>query len=90
VYVQTPKEDPVSDLNRRDFVKNSAVTAAGLTVIGAIAADVASADSGAAGSEPVVAYVSDPGKGEISVMKGEREVKLRDRKLARDISRAAR
>jgi len=80
----------VSDFTRRAFVKNSAVTAAGMTVIGAIAADVASADSGAAGSEPIVAYVSDPSKGEISVMKGEREVKLRDRKLARDISRAAR
>jgi hypothetical protein len=80
----------VSDFTRRDFVKNSAVTAAGMTVIGAIAADVAGADSGAAGSEPIVAYVSDPSKGEISVMKGEREVKLRDRKLARDISRAAR
>jgi hypothetical protein len=37
----------------------------------------------------VVAYVSDPRKGEISVMKGEREVKVRNRKLARDISRAA-
>jgi hypothetical protein len=80
----------VSDVTRRAFVKNSAVTAAGMTVIGAIAADVASADSGAAGSEPVVAFVSDPSKGEISVMRGEREVKLRDRKLARDISRAAR
>jgi hypothetical protein len=80
----------VSDLIRRDFVKNSALTAAGMTVIGAIAADVASADSGAAGSEPVVAYVSDPSTGEISVMKGEREVKLRDRRLARDISRAVR
>ncbi len=79
----------MSDLTRRNFVKNSAVSAAGMTVIGAIAADVASADSGAAGSEPVVAYVSDPSKGEISVMKGEREVKLRDRKLARDIARAA-
>jgi hypothetical protein len=90
MQVQTPKEDPVSDLNRRDFVRNSAVTAAGMTVIGAIAADVASANSGAAGSEPIVAYVSDPSSGEISVMKGEREVKLRDRKLARDISRAAR
>jgi hypothetical protein len=90
VQVQPQKEDPVSDLVRRDFVKNSALTAAGMTVIGAIAADIASADSGAAGSEPVVAYVSDPSKGEISVMKGEREVKLRDRKLARDISRAAR
>ncbi len=80
----------MSDLIRRDFVKNSALTAAGMTVIGAIAADVASADSGAAGSEPVVAYVSDPSTGEISVMKGEREVKLRDRRLARDISRAVR
>jgi len=80
----------VSDLTRRNFVRNSAITAAGMTAIGAIAADVADADSGAAESEPVVAYVSDPRKGEISVMKGEREVKLRNRKLARDISRAAR
>ncbi len=80
----------MSDLTRRDFVRKSAVTAAGMTVIGAIAADVASADGGATGTEPVVAYVSDPSKGEITVMKGEREVKLRDRKLARDISRAAR
>ena len=80
----------MSDLTRRAFVKRSAATAAGMTVIGAIAADVASADSGTVGSEPIVAYVSDPSKGEISVMKGEREVKLRNRKLARDISRAAR
>ena len=87
---QTPKEDSVSDLTRRTFVKNSAITAAGMTAIGAIAADAAGAESGAVGSEPVVAYVSDPSSGEISVMKGEREVKLRDRKLARDISRAAR
>jgi hypothetical protein len=80
----------VSDLTRRDLVRNSVVTAAGMTVIGALAADAASADTGAAGSEPVVAYISDPSKGEISVMKGQREVKLRDRKLARDISRVVR
>jgi hypothetical protein len=80
----------VSDLTRRAFVKNSAVTAAGMTVVGAVAADVASANSGATGSEPVVAFVSDPSKGEISVMKGEHEVKLLNRKLARDISHAAR
>jgi hypothetical protein len=80
----------VSDLTRRGFVKNSAVTAVGVTVIGAIASDASAADDGVADPEPVVAYVSDPIKGEISVMKGEREVKLRDRKLARDISRAAR
>jgi hypothetical protein len=80
----------VSDLTRRGFVKNSAVTAVGMTAIGAIAADAAGADSDEVGSEPVVAYVSDPSKGEISVMKGDREVQLRDRRLARDISRAAR
>jgi hypothetical protein len=80
----------VGDLTRRGFVKSSAVSAAGLTALGAIVAADASADSGAAGSEPVVAYVSDPSKGEISVMKGEREVKLRDRRLARDISRVIR
>ena len=80
----------MSDLTRRGFVKNSAVTAVGMTAIGAIDADAAGADDGAAGSEPVVAYVSDPSKGEISVMTGDREVKLRDRKLARDIFRAAR
>ena len=79
----------MSDLTRRGFVKRSAVTAAGMTAIGAIAADVAERRQrcGLAGSRAVVAYVSDPSKGEISVMKGEREVVLRDRKLARDISR---
>ncbi len=37
----------------------------------------------------MVAYVSDPGKGEISLMYGEREVKVRDRKLAAQIVRKA-
>ena len=80
----------MTDLTRRGLIKSSAVTAAGMTMIGAFAADIADAHSDAAGTEPVVAYVSDPSKGEISVMKGELEVKVRDRKLARDISRAAR
>jgi hypothetical protein len=38
----------------------------------------------------VVAYVSNPRKGEISVMSGEREVTVRDRKLAASIVRAGR
>jgi hypothetical protein len=80
----------MTDLTRRAFVKRSAATAAGMTAIGAIAAEAADAHSSAAGTEPVVAYVSDPSSGEISVMQGEREIKLRDRKLARDIARAAR
>jgi hypothetical protein len=61
-----------------------------MTVVGAVEAASARADGDAPGSEPVVAFVSDPSKGEISVMRGEREVRLVDRKLARDISRAAR
>ena len=78
------------DLTRRRFMKDAAGAAAGATVIGAIVAAQADADEGVSDSEPVVAFVSDPSKGEISVMKGDREVKLRDRKLARDIARAAR
>ena len=78
----------MSDLTRRGFVKNSAVTAVGMTVIGAIGAEAASADSDASAPSPWL-HMSATSKGEISVMKGEHEVKLRDRKLARDITRAA-
>jgi anaerobic selenocysteine-containing dehydrogenase len=79
----------MSDLTRRGFVKNTAATAAGMTAIGALVAEQAEADA-VAGSEPVVAYVSDPGKGEIAVMTGDREVTVRDPKLAARIVRASR
>jgi hypothetical protein len=78
----------MSHLTRRGFVKSSAGAAAGLTAIGALAAEHADAQV-LAGSEPVVAYVSNPGKGEISVMTGDREVTVRDPKLAARIVRAA-
>ena len=78
----------MSDLTRRGFVKNSAGAAAGMTVIGALVAEHADADVGKAGSEPVVAYVRDPRTGEIEVMAGDREVKLRDPKLAARLARA--
>ena len=80
----------MADLTRRRFVKNSAGAVAGMTAIGAVVAAQSEADESETGSEPVVAYVSDPRKGEISVMSGEREVKVRDRKLARQIVRSAR
>ena len=58
----------MSDLTRRGFVKNSAGAAAGMTVVGAlVAAGEAEAKEGAVGSEPVVAYVKDPRKGDISL-----------------------
>jgi len=58
-----------------------------MTAIGALVAQQADAEA-VAGSEPVVAYVSNPGKGEISVMTGDREVTVRDPKLAARIVRA--
>ena len=78
----------MSDSTRRGFVKSSAAAAAGVTVVGGLLADHADADA-AAGSEPIVAYIREPRTGEISVMAGERQVKLHDRKIAARIARAA-
>jgi hypothetical protein len=71
----------VSDQTRRAFVKRSAGAAVSATVIGALVAG----EADAATSEPVVAYVHD---GKISIMTGEHEVTVRDRKLAAQIVRA--
>lgn len=79
----------MSGSTRRGFVKNSASAAAGMTVIGALVAEQADAKV-AAKSGPVVAYVRDARTGEISVMAGEREVKVQDQNLAARIARAAR
>jgi hypothetical protein len=80
----------VADLTRRAFVKNSAGAAAGMTAIGALLAEQAQAHKGAGRSKPVIAYVSNPAKGHISLMSGKREVAIRDRKLAAQIVRAMR
>ncbi len=80
----------MSDLTRRGFVKTSAGAAAGMTAIGTLVSEQAQAHVGQTGSKPVVAYVKDPRTGEMSVMSGDREVTLRDRKLAAQIARAAR
>jgi hypothetical protein len=71
----------VSDQPRRAFVKRSAGAAVGATMIGALVAS----EADAATTEPVVAYVHD---GQVSVMTGDREVTVRDRKLAAQIIRA--
>lgn len=80
----------MSDLTRRGFVRSSAGAAAGITAIGAIGVGQADADAPAGSSHPVVAYVRDPRSGEIAFMSGDREVTVRDRKLAAQIARAAR
>lgn len=77
----------MSAVTRRGFVTNSAVAAAGMTAVGALITQQADAHA-VTGTEPVVAYVSNPSKGEISVMTGDREVTVRDRKLAASIVRA--
>ena len=80
----------MSEVTRRGFVKSSAGAAAGVTVIGALAAEQAEARAEGAGKEPIVAYVSDGRKGDISLMSGDREKTIRDRDLAARIARAAR
>jgi DNA recombination-dependent growth factor C len=72
----------VSD-TRRAFVKRSATAAVGATMIGGLIVDQA----GATSSEPIVAYVHHD---KIEIMSGEREVTVRDRKLAAQIVRAGR
>jgi hypothetical protein len=78
----------MSDSTRRGFVKSSAAAAAGVTVVGALIAEQTDAEA-AAESGPIVAYIREPRTGEISVMAGERQVKLHDRKIAARIARAA-
>lgn len=79
----------MSDTTRRAFVQRSAATAAGMTIVGAFMAEDADAKA-AAKSGPVVAYISKPANGEIVLMHGKHQVKLRNRKLAAQIARAAR
>jgi hypothetical protein len=91
--------DPVS---RRGFLKSGAVAAA---ATGAVAALPTVAGASAAGrpdgapvalpfafdpTEPVVAHVLDPERGEIVLFLGDREVTVTDKSLAARIVRAAR
>ena len=77
------------DSTRRGFVKNSAAAAAGMTVVGALLTEEAKARV-ASHDGPVVAYIHDTRTGEISVLAGDHEVRVRDRKLAARIANVAR
>ena len=78
----------MAELTRRGFVRSSAGAAAGVTFFGALAAAQADAAAGNR-AEPVVAFVSDPGRGEVTLMVGDQEVVRRDRDLAARLTRAA-
>lgn len=79
----------MAETTRRDFVRNSAVSAAGVTVLGALVSEQADA-AVSAHQGPVVAYVKDAKAGTISVMAGDRTVEIRDRQIAGRLARAAR
>jgi hypothetical protein len=74
------------DVTRRGFVRSSAGAAAGATALGALLAQRADADA-AVGSEPIVAYISDPRTGDITVMGAAGEVTIHDRRLTAQIVR---
>lgn len=86
--------------SRRTFLITTGVAAAGTTVVtgaGPAAAPSAlpsptprSGASAPTSSEPLVAYVSDLASGQVTVMRGDDEVVVTDRDLARRIAKAVR
>jgi hypothetical protein len=84
------REVEMSISTRREFVRSSAVAAAGVTVVGGLVAVDAEAATAHHDGGPVVAYVRDARKGEISVMAGDRTINVRDRQLAARLVRATR
>jgi hypothetical protein len=87
----------MSKLDRRSFLKTAGV-ATGVAVVGGVPAAAAAAADGrpevvAAPSplphEPLLAYVRDAGKGEVTVVSGKHELTVRDPQLVRRIEKAA-
>ncbi|MGN6379969.1 MAG: hypothetical protein ACTHNU_13535 [Gaiellales bacterium] len=85
-------------MNRRSLVKRAGAAVVGATALGAAGASPAGADeraqmtdpSGPVPAEPVVAYVRDADRGEVTVAAGGRETTYRDRALVKRLLRAAR
>lgn len=79
----------MSDVTRRSFVQSSAGVAAGVTAMGVFGVGEADAKRQATDAHPVVAWLGDPRDGTITIMKGDREVTIRDHGLAAKIANAA-
>lgn len=84
------------EVTRRGFIATTVGTAAGVTGIGAVAAaavphlkGAASVPPATATGEPLVAYVRDGSRGELSLMVGTRELSLHDPALVRRLHAAA-
>ena len=91
---KAPEEE--GGVTRLSFLKASAGTAAGAAAIGVPIASAISAGQGVPvephGStprEPVVAYVRDAERGEVTLMAGTSEVTYRDRNLVKRLMSAA-
>ena len=89
------------NVTRRGFLKRGAATGAatvgGLTVGPGLAAALAGAAgitavelAGHTGGAPLVAYISDPSRGEVALVAGEREITVRNPDLVRRLLNAAR
>ena len=84
-------------VTRLSFIKASAGAAAGMAAVGVPAAAALSGEQGReipkpsspAPQEPVMAYVHDAERGEVTVMSGTNEVTYRDRALVRKLMAAA-
>ncbi len=85
----------MSDSTRRTFLVAAGAGAAAVGVAAiAPAAQAAPAERPPAGKsspggEPMVAYVSNPGNGQLTLLVGEREVLVTDRELVARLARAA-
>jgi hypothetical protein len=85
-------------VNRRRFLKSAGVAAGTAAVIGAPGLARAATEGGsevvdapgALGKEPVVVYVRDAARGEVTVMHGTKATTYRDRGLVKRLLKAAR
>jgi DMSO/TMAO reductase YedYZ molybdopterin-dependent catalytic subunit len=87
----------MSDQTRRTFLVGAGVAAAAATAAAVVPggaalagdADSTSGPAGEANTDTLVAYVKDAKSGRISVLSGDREVVVTDRKLAQKLARLA-
>jgi hypothetical protein len=81
----------MTDHTRRGFltIAGAGAAAAGAAVAAAPATAAAPVRAPAGASGPLVAYVTDVLRGELTLMVGEREVVVHDRDLAARLARAA-
>jgi hypothetical protein len=85
----------MAEHSRRAFIRGAGVTAAAATVAVMVpgvasAASASDTDDGSPTPDgPIIAYVQDAATGSVTVMRGEREVQVTDKALARKLAMLA-